>query len=307
MQEAGRRRPALLTEGSNMKSKNPAVRWLYEYGVITLGCALYALSFNWFFQPNNISMGGFTGVAQIVNRFISVLPVGVTSILLNVPLFYLGVRKQGVKLLISSLYAMSMGSLMIDGLAAVYTFGPMEPMLASIYGGVLLGVSMGLMLTVGATTGGTELAARLLKYKLRSLSIGRLCLAIDVTVICLYAMTFHSVNNALYGIVAMYISSLAMDTVVYGSINAKIAYIISNRSSEVAARLLEMDLGITLLNGRGGYSGDEKQVVLCAFKRSQIAVIKASVTAIDPNAFIIVCEAHEVLGEGFGEYTPDSL
>lgn len=202
---------------------------------------------------------------------------------------------------------MSVGSLMIDGMAAVYTFRPMEPMLACIYGGVTLGMSMGLMLMVGATTGGTELAARLLKYKLRSLSIGRLCLAIDVTVICLYALTFRNINNALYGIVSMYISSLAMDTVVYGSINAKIAYVISNRSAEIAKKLLNMDLGITLMDGHGGYSGDPKQVVLCAFKRSQIAAIKAAVTELDPNAFIIVCEAHEVLGEGFGEYTPDSL
>lgn len=291
-----------------MKNKSPVLRRLYEYGVITLGCAIYALSFNWFFQPNNISMGGFTGIAQIINHFLPVLPIGVTSIVMNIPLFYLGVRRQGVKLLVSSLYAMSVGSLMLDGMAAVYTFPPMEePLLACIYGGVLLGVSMGLMLTVGATTGGTELAARLLKYKLRNLSIGRLCLSIDVTVICFYALTFRSVNNALYGIVAMYISSLTMDTVVYGSINAKIAYIISGCSEAVARRLLDMDLGITLLDGQGGFSGDRKQVVLCAFKRSQFAVIKAAVTAIDPNAFIIVCEAHEVLGEGFGEYTPDSL
>ena len=290
-----------------MKSNNPVLRRLYEYGTMTLGCAIYALCFNWFFQPNNISMGGFTGVAQIVNRFVPVLPIGVMSIVLNIPLFYIGVRKQGVKLLVSSLYAMSMGSLMLDGLAAVHTFQPTDPLLACVYGGVFLGVSMGLMLTVGATTGGTELAARLLKYKFHHISIGRLCLTIDVIVIGLYAMTFRSINNALYGIIAMYISSLAMDTVVYGAVNAKIAYIISGSSEEIARKLLCMDLGITLLEGRGGFSGDRKQVVLCAFKRSQIAAIKAAVTSIDPNAFIIVCEAHEVLGEGFGEYSPDSL
>ncbi len=291
-----------------MKIKNPALRLLYEYGVITLGCAIYALSFNWFFQPNNISMGGFTGIAQIINYYFPALPVGIMSIVLNIPLFYICVRMQGLKSLLASLYAMSIGSLMLDAIGAVHVFSPMdEPLLACICGGVLLGASMGIMLTVGATTGGTELAARLLKYKLRNLSIGRLCLSIDVTVICLYAFTFRSVNNALYGIVAMYISSLTMDTVVYGSINAKIAYIISGHSGEVAKRLLGLDLGITLLDGRGGYSGDRKQVLLCAFKRSQFAAVKATVTAIDPNAFIIVCEAHEVLGEGFGAYTPDSL
>ena len=290
-----------------MRINNPALRRLWEYAVITFGSALYAICFNCFFQPNYISMGGFTGVAQIVNRLIPLMPVGVTVIVLNVPLFLIGVRKLGLGLLISSLYAMAVGSLMIDGLNMIYTFPPMDPLLATIYGGVLLGISMGLLLSVGATTGGTELAARLLKLKLRHLSIGRLCLMLDVTVIILYALTFHSINNALYGIIAMYISSLAMDAVIYGSINAKMAYIISDHSQEITEKLLGMDLGVTLLKGKGGYTGGEKNVVLCAFKRSQIAAIKASVMAVDPKAFIIVCEAHEILGEGFGEYSPDSL
>jgi len=291
-----------------MKSKSPVLQWLYVYGMIVLGCALYALCFNWFFQPNNISMGGFTGVAQIINRLFPFMPVGITSILLNIPLFIIGVRKQGFKLLITSLSAMGVSSLMIDGLNLLHTFRPMgDPLLACIYGGVLVGVSMGMLMTVGATTGGSDLAARLLKYKLRHISIGRLCLGIDVAVICLYAITFRSVDNALYGIIAMYISSLAMDMVVYGSVNAKMAYIISGSSGEIARQLLGMNLGITLLDGRGGFSGDRKQVVLCAFKRNQIAAIKAAITAVDPNAFIIVCEAREVLGEGFGEYSPDSL
>ena len=290
-----------------MRIKNPVLRKLWEYGVITFGSAIYALCFNWLFQTNHISMGGFTGVAQIVNRFIPMLPVGVTVIILNVPLFILGVKKTGLHILISSLYAMAVGSLMIDGIAMLYTFPPMEQLLACIYGGVLLGLSMGLLLMVGATTGGTELAARLLKFKLHHLSIGRLCLIIDLMVILLHAITFNNLYNALYGIIAMYISSLTMDGVVYGSINAKMAYIISDHSRAITEKLLEMELGVTLLQGKGAWSGGEKTVVLCAFKRSQIAAIKAAVIAIDPDAFIIVCEAHEVLGEGFGVYSPDSL
>ena len=303
-----------------MKTQSIVLRRLYEYGTMTLGCAIYALCFNWFFQPNSIAMGGFTGLAQIINRLIPAFPVGMTVLVMNIPLLILGVRKQGLKLLIATLYATAVSSLMIDGLAMVYTFPAMDPLLACIYGGVLLGVSMGLLMLMGGTTGGSDLAARLLKYKLHSISIGRLCLFIDAVVVSLYALTFHSLNNALYGIVSMYICSVAMDAVVYGS-NAKMAYIISARSGEIAGHLLEMNLGVTLLNGRGGFSGDEKQVVLCAFKRSQIAPIKATVTALDPAAFItmlsnemkedaafiIVCEAHEVLGEGFGEYSPDSL
>ena len=290
-----------------MNIKNPVLRRLYEYFMITVGCAIYAVAFNWFFQANGISMGGFTGISQIIHRLAPVFPIGVTSIVLNIPLFILGVRKQGMKLLTSSLYAMAVSSLMIDGLAAFHTFSPMDPLLACVYGGALVGLSMGILLMQGATTGGSDLTARLLKYKFRHISIGRLCLAIDVAVICLYALTFRSVNNALYGIIAMYITSIAMDGVIYGTSTAKMAYIISDRSGEIAPRLLKMNLGITLLNGRGGFTGDEKQVVLCAFKRNQIGAIKAMVTEIDPHAFIIVCEAHEVLGEGFGEYSPDSL
>ena len=291
-----------------MKSKHPALRLLRDYGVITLGCAIYAVSFQWFFQPNNIAMGGFTGVGQIFNRLLPFLPVGTIVILMNVPLFILGVRRQGLKILISSLFATVVSNLMIDGLDAVYTFQPMdEPLLACVYGGVTVGAAMALMLTVGATTGGTELAARLLKYRIRHLSIGRLCLIIDVAVVSLYSLVFRQVNTALYGIIGMYISSLAMDAVVYGSINAKMAYIISAESAEITRRILDLELGVTLLQGKGDYHGDDKQVILCAFKPSQIGTIKALVTEVDPNAFIIVCEAHEIVGEGFGEYTPDSL
>jgi len=291
-----------------MKSKHPALRLLRDYGVITLGCAIYAVSFQWFFQPNNIAMGGFTGVGQIFNRLLPFLPVGTIVILMNVPLFILGVRRQGLKILISSLFATVVSNLMIDGLDAVYAFQPMdEPLLACVYGGVTVGVAMALMLMVGATTGGTELAARLLKYRIRHLSIGRLCLIIDVAVVSLYSLVFRQVNTALYGIIGMYISSLAMDAVVYGSINAKMAYIISAESAEITRRILDLELGVTLLQGKGGYHGDDKQVILCAFKPSQIGTIKALVTEVDPNAFIIVCEAHEIVGEGFGEYTPDSL
>ena len=288
-----------------MKSKHPALRLLRDYGVITLGCAIYAVSFQWFFQPNNIAMGGFTGVGQIFNRLLPFLPVGTIVILMNVPLFILGVRRQGLTILISSLFATVVSNLMIDGLDAVYTFQPMdEPLLACVYGGVTVGAAMALMLTVGATTGGTELAARLLKYRIRHLSIGRLCLIIDVAVVSLYSLVFRQVNTALYGIIGMYIS---MDAVVYGSVGAKMAYIISAESAEITRRILDLELGVTLLQGKGGYHGDDKQVILCAFKPSQIGTIKALVTEVDPNAFIIVCEAHEIVGEGFGEYTPDSL
>ena len=290
-----------------MKRENDLRRWLWEYAIITAGCAIYAVTFNIFYQPNAISMGGFTGVGQIINYFLPRLPVGVITFVLNVPLMVVGVRKLGLKLLMGTLYAIAMGSVFIDGMSMLCAFPTMDPLLAALYGGALVGVSMGFLMKVGATTGGTELLARLLKFKLQHLSIGKLCLTIDVVVITLYAITFRSINNALYGIISMYVASLAMDTIVYGSTNAKLAYIISDHSAEIAQWFLDRDMGVTLLDGRGAYTGNEKNVLLCAFKKSQIIPIKSAVTAIDPSAFIIVCEAKEVLGEGFGEFSPDSL
>lgn len=290
-----------------MKKQNPALKRLWDYAVITVSCAVYALAFNCLFQPNDLVVGGFTGIAQILNHLFPILPVGTTVFVMNVPLMIVGVRKQGPRLLISTLFALAVSSAMIDGLDMVLHVPSMDPLLASIYGGLLMGASIGLMMLKGATTGGSDLLARMLKYKFRSLSIGRLCMIIDVIVTILYAIVFQNVNAALYGIIVMYISSISMDMVVYGSVNAKMAYIISGHSQEIARQLLEMELGVTMLDGHGAFTGDEKQVILCAFKRNQIANLKATVTAIDPNAFIIVCEAHEVLGEGFGAYTPDSL
>lgn len=281
---------------------------LWDYMVIALSCLLYAFAFNCFFSTNDLAMGGFTGIAQVLNRFFPWLPVGTTVFVMNIPLMILGVRKQGWKLLFATVFATFVSSLMIDGMNLLYTFPATDPLLACLYGGVLLGISLGLMMQKSATTGGTELAARLLKYKLRNLSIGRLCLVIDVTVICLYALTFRSLDNALYGIIAMYVSSLAMDMVVYGSVNAKLAFIVSDHSESITQKLMDMGLGATILHGHGAYTGSGKQVLLCAAKPSKIAAIKAAVTQIDPEkSFIIVCQAREVYGEGFEAYTEDSL
>lgn len=291
-----------------MKSKSFILLIAQDYGLIFVSCLLYAFTFNCFFDANNLAMGGFTGIAQILNRFIPKLPVGTTVFIMNVPLMIMGVKKQGWKILFASVFAIFVSSVMIDTMNIFITFPQTEPLLACLYGGVLLGIALGLMMRKSATTGGTELAARLLKYVFPSLSIGKLCLAIDVTVICLYALTFRSFDNALYGIIAMYVSSLAMDMVVYGSINAKLAIIISDHVQEITAELMAMGLGATILEGRGAYTEQHKRVLMCAARPYKIGSIKAAVAKADPQkAFIIVCDAREVFGEGFGEYSEDSL
>lgn len=281
---------------------------LLSFLIITLGSAIFSVGFVWFFQPNEIASGGLTGIAQIVNHLIPAFPVGITLIVLNVPLFLLGLKFIGGKLLIGSLWAMFISSVFIDLITPLVNWMPMDPILAAIFGGVTMGLSLGFIIQQGSTTGGTDLLARLLKLKLAWLPMGKLLLALDVIVIILVALVFRELDTALYGIVSMYISSLVLDGVLYGLDTAKVAYIISDRNDTICHTLVHtMDKGVTILPGKGAYSGTDKQVLMCAFKQREIAAIKAAVKEIDPDAFLIVCNAHEVLGEGFRSYHKDDV
>ena len=276
--------------------------------IITLGSAIFALGFVWCYQPNEIASGGITGLAQLINHLFPVIPVGTLVIICNIPLFLLGWKLIGGRLLIGSLYAMFISSVIIDLLTSLYEFQPMDPLLAVIFGGLTMGLSLGLIIQQGSTTGGTDLLARLLKLKLAWLPMGKLLLAIDLVVIVLVAIAFRTLETMLYGVVAMYISSLVMDGVLYGMDTAKVAYIISDHNEAICSKLVnDLDRGVTILHGQGAYTGNEKKVLMCAFKQREIATIKAAVKEIDPDAFLIVCNAHEVLGEGFRAYKKDDV
>lgn len=281
---------------------------LVSFLVITLASAVYALGFVWCYEPNDIAFGGITGIAQIINHLLPVAPVGVTVIILNIPLFLLGWKLLGGKMLLGSLYAMFISSIFIDLFTPLWDWQPMEPFLATIFGGLTMGLSLGLIFQQGSTTGGTDLAARLLKLRLAWLPMGKLLMAVDLVVIVLVALAFRALDTMLYGLVALYISSIAMDGVLYGLDNAKVAYIISDHNEEISRSIVEdLDRGVTILHGQGAYTGTDKKVLLCAFKQREIASIKNLVKEIDPAAFLIVCPAHEVLGEGFRDYKKDDL
>ncbi|MBS6292426.1 MAG: YitT family protein [Oscillibacter sp.] len=276
-------------------------------GIITLGAVIYALAFDWFVAPNQIAMGGVTGLAQIVNALVPVLPVGVLSILVNVPLFLAGWRLLGGRLLVSSLYAMAVSSLAIDVIAWMHIFPPMDPILATLYGGAGMGVGLGLVFSQGATTGGTDIIGKLLKLKLPWLPIGKLVMIPDMVVVILAAVVFGTVNAALYGLIQMYLLSKVMDMILYGWDTSRVAYIITDRWEETVQGLLDMNRGVTLLQGKGAYTGAEKQVLLVAFRQREIVPIKRMLREIDPKAFFIVCDAHEILGEGFGDYQKEEI
>ena len=283
-------------------------RYLLPYLWITLASAVYAFGFNWCYEPNQIGFGGITGIGQIINHFLPWAPIGTVVIILNVPLFILGWRLLGGHLLVSSLYSMFISSVFIDLLHLLYTFEPMEPFLACVFGGVLMGASLGVVFLQGATTGGTDLIARLLKLRLAWLPMGKLLLIVDLLVIVAVAVAFRSIYSALYGVVALYISSFVMDQVLYGMNNSKVAYIISDQHQQIAHAIIhDIDRGLTILHGEGGWSGAEKKVLMVAFKQKQIVALKQTVQQIDPTAFLIVCDAHDVLGDGFRTYSQNDL
>ena len=278
-----------------------------SYFWITVGSILYAIGFDWFYTPNLIGFGGITGVGQVVNAYLPVIPIGAFVFVLNIPLFILGWKYIGGHLLVSSLYSMVLSSAAVDVLALIH-YEPMDQMLAAVCGGAMIGLALGIIFAQGATTGGTDLIARLVKLKLPWASMGKLLLVVDMAVILLVAVAFGNITTALYGIIAQVVSAYVTDAVLYGLDTAKVAYIISNFDREISEAIVQrMDRGVTILHGEGAYSGAEKKVLLVAFKQRQIVTMKQLVKELDPAAFIIVCEAHEVLGDGFRDYKQNDI
>lgn len=279
---------------------------LKSYAAIAAGAALFALAFDWFFAANEVAMGGLTGLAQVLNVLVPGLSIGLLTFVLNVPLFLAGWKWIGFHLLASSLFAMAVMSAAMD-LFALYPFAPMDPMLAALCGGAMMGLGLGIVFSQGATTGGTDIVARLLKLKFPWLPMGKLVLIPDGVVLALAAAAFGRIEAALYGAAALYVSGKVMDTVLYGLNVSKMAYIVSDHWQAISEAILAMDRGLTILDAVGAYTHQEKRVLLVAFHQKEIVEIKRTVHAVDPTAFMIVCNVHDVLGEGFGEYKKDEI
>ena len=289
-------------------TKPSTTRLINDYLWISLASILNALSFDWFYAPNQLGFGGLTALGMILNHFSPVIPIGTVVLVLNIPLFLLGWKFLGWRTLVSSLFAMTATSLLVDLIAALYTFPAMDPMLAAIFGGVLLGVSMGMIFSKGATTGGTDLISRLLKLPFAWLPMGKIIMVVDLVMLLATAAAFQSVNSAMYGIIALYISTVVMDSMLYGLDKSKVAYIITATPRIMAEEIdRQLGRGVTFLRGEGSFSGKEKLVLMCAFKQRQIVPLKALVHELDQDAFLIVCEAHEVLGQGFRRYQKNDI
>lgn len=287
-----------------MRSFAYNARWVF---MIALGCAIFALGFDLFLEPNGLTAGGISGIALIVIHLAPITTVGVATALMNFPLFFFGGKKIGMRFFIGSIIGTVFFSLFID-LFAGLPVPETEPLLAALYGGVICGAGLGIVFVNQASTGGSDIVIRLLKLKYRNAPIGTISLAFDFIVCAATGVVFGDISNMLYSLITVYATSQLIDAMVYKFDFSRVAYIISKEHKRIADSInYDLRRGVTYLYGQGYYSGDDTKVILTAVKQGQLADLKDLVVRIDPNAFIIVQDAHQVLGDGFARHSHDSL
>ena len=272
---------------------------------ITLGCAIFALGFDLFLEPNDLNVGGMSGLAMVARKLLGFGSIGVLTAMFNVPLFLLGAKKLGKKFLFGSLAGMLLSSLFIDLFAGIPKPGT-EILLDSLYGGLFVGAGLGLVFLAGATTGGSDIAAKLLRRRFRSASLGKVMLVIDLAIITLTGIVFQDLSKTLYSALPLAVSSLVMDQLLYGLDHSTVALIISERYEQVSKAIeVRLDRGATVLDGSGSYTGKPRPVLMSAVRQRELPEVKAIVREIDPDAFVILLPAHQVLGEGFRRTTDE--
>jgi len=244
--------------------------------MILFGSIVFALGFDLFLEPAGFNCGGVSGVAMLIDYAVDIpwLTVGVLSAMINLPLFFCGYKKIGKYFFFTSLFGMLCSSIFFD-LFAKLPIPEVEPMLAVLFGGVMIGAGLGVVFLAGASTGGIDIVARLLKLKFRNFPIGKIILVFDLCTAVATGIVYRQVSNTLYSAVTLYLSSVVLDEVVYGMDYAKVALIITEKYEEIAYAIdTQLDRGITLLRGQGFFKRQDKYVLLSAVKRKQLAELK---------------------------------
>jgi len=269
---------------------------LMAYAQIFIGSVIGAAAYPAFLIPNNIAPGGLTGVATILN-YLAGWPVGITSLVLNIPLFLFGYRTMGKIFAFRSLVATALFTILIDILPLGLVSE--DPLLGTLFGGVVLGIGLGLILRGGATTGGSDMVARMVHRRFSFITVGMFLFALDFLVV-LAAAVFIGGTQALYAMIDIYVCGRVIDAVMVGFGGNKACFVMTDAWQKITGRVLnEIERGCTLLEARGAYSGRSRPVVMCVMSRQEMTALKRIVQEEDEKAFMFITEAHEALGEGF--------
>ncbi len=270
------------------------------------GSISYALSVVIFTAPNHIAPGGVTGIATVLNYLVEQIPIGTAIFVMNIPLLIAAWLKAGRSFAVRTILCTALSSACIDLLEPFVQPFVDDTLLVPLFGGVLMGLGVGLILMRGGSTGGSEIVARLLERKMPHIPVGRFILMVDAVVVLISAAVFQDVYAAMFAVILIFVSSLVTDKLVYGGNAGKLALIMSNQDEEIAAAILtQLDRGVTKINSKGAYSGEERHMLLCAVRPSQMYALRRLVVSIDPRAFIIVASTDEVFGNGFKDAQGD--
>ena len=277
-----------------------------EWGLIILGAATYAVGFQFFFYPNDIIAGGVTGISTIIN-LLTGAPVGVVSIIINIPLFAFAWKKFGTRFMLMSLVGMALTYSFADLFALIDFAATDDLFLAGTIGACLNGAGLGLVYRAGATTGGIDIVAKILRRRYPYINFGTFVLVLDIAIIAVFAAIYREWEAAMYAVIAMFVVTRAIDVMLYGLDTSKVCYLISEeKSTELERAITEtMHRGVTRLHGEGGYTGAEREVLMCVIKKRQITDLRKIVRAVDPAAFFVVTDANDVFGNGFGNIQDD--
>ena len=264
-----------------------------------VGCAVYSAAVTSLITPNEISPGGFTGIATAVN-YLSGFSTGLLLLLINIPVIILGIVRLGGIFIVKSAIATSILSLSLEFAERFMPQFNVDKILASIFGGIFMGAGLSLILRRGATTGGVDIIGTLVHRKFRYITVGRVILISDIIVITFAAIVYGDIESGLYSVVAMYASSVVTDAILYGTDKGKIVYAVTDKADEICKAVsVRIERGVTRLNATGGYTGDAHTMLMCTVRINEVSALCDIVREFDPRAFIVVSDAGEILGEGF--------
>ena len=273
---------------------------LWDLFLTVSGSAIFSVSVNMFSAPNNIVQGGLTGIGTVANYLFS-LPIGTVILVLNIPLFALALKYLRLKFVIKTVISTFIFTLLID--LGAYVIPPYkgDMLLGCIFCGMLSGAGLALVFLTGATTGGADIIAMLIRRRKPEISMGNIMLIFDFAVIGLSFVVYREIESIMYAVIVIFISAKAIDFVLYGREHTKLIFIITSKKDAVLTSIiLEIGRGASVLPVTGGYTGKEKNLILCAAKKTQIREILRLTAHNDPEAFTVVCEAGQVVGQGFG-------
>ena len=273
--------------------------FLLDFLFFLFGSAVYSVAVITFLSPNEISPGGVTGVAILLNYLFS-LPVGLMVFVINIPILIIGFFKFGKAFILKTAVATACVSVIIDVFELFLPVLKIDLILASVFGGSLMGLGISIIMLRGSTTGGVDIIAKLINERFPYFSVGKIMLLIDAVIIALSAAVYKNAQSALYSIVTLYASSKIMDLMLYGADKGKIVYIISDHIQDIVYDILHViNRGVTILDVTGGYKQEKKQMIMCTVRRNEVHTVYKSVRTHDNNAFIVVAEAGEIHGNGF--------